>query len=146
MSALEFRKLRTDEELETAYQLLRQLRTSLSQSEFLETYRQAHAQDRYELWGGIQNGECVGVMGARILHDYVHGKHLYIDDLVVDESKRSQGTGARFLKHAETLAKEEGCRGLRLCTGIDWKPAQKFYEREGWVARALAYKKPVSVS
>ena len=38
------------------------------------------------------------------------------------------------------IAKELGCKMLRLGTGIDNEKAQKFYEREGWELRALSYK------
>jgi len=37
-------------------------------------------------------------MGYRLLHDFVHGRHLYIDDLVVTSRLRSSGLGAELLK------------------------------------------------
>ena len=43
-------------------------------------------------------------MGYRFLHDYVHGKHVYIDDLVTTAAIRSQGAGAKLLKYAEMIA------------------------------------------
>jgi hypothetical protein len=39
------------------------------------------------------------------------------------------------------LAKELDCKGLRLCTGIENEQGKKFYERNGWSLRAVAYKK-----
>ncbi len=80
-------------------------------------------------------------MGYRILFDFVHDKHLYIDDLVVASSLRSQGFGKQLLDFAEVEARRLGCRGLRLCTGVENEGGKRFYERSGWAPRALAYKK-----
>lgn len=97
--------------------------------------------DGYEIIAIEAENEILAVMGYRILHDYVHGKHLYIDDLVSTKSYRSEGLGAKLLVYAEELAKELGCKVLRLCTGIDNELGKKFYERNGWSLRAVAYKK-----
>ncbi len=83
-------------------------------------------------------------MGFRTLFDFVHGKHLYVDDLVTAEKHRSKGIGATLLQWAETEATNTGCRGLRLCTGIQNDTAKRFYEREGWHLRAVAFKKQLS--
>ncbi len=43
--------------------------------------------------------------------------------------------------NAEEIAEASGCGGLRLGTGKDNSGAMKFYEREGWQMRSVAYKK-----
>jgi GNAT superfamily N-acetyltransferase len=123
-----------------AYALVRQLRPALSEAEFTARARAAAAADGYTLYGAFDGPACVGVLGLRRLVDLLHGPHLYIDDLVVAEGVRSRGVGAALLRFAESLGAEAGV-GLRLCTGIDHWPARRFYEREGWAARAVAYKK-----
>ena len=92
-----------------------------------------------------EGNRLTGYMGGRIITDFVHGRHLYIDDLVVDREARSRGTGSLLLKEAEAWAGREGCRGLRLCTGVENEGAKRFYAREGWTARALAFKKKLIV-
>lgn len=124
-----------------AYALVRQLRPNLTEAEFTARCRQANAQDGYTIYGAFDGERCVGVLGMRRLVDFLHGPHFYIDDLVIAESDRSRGIGARLLQFVEQLAAEAGGLGLRLCTGIDYWPARRFYEREGWTARAVAYKK-----
>jgi GNAT superfamily N-acetyltransferase len=128
-------------ELESTFQVLRQLRTELDWETFVGIYRVAQAADGYVFIGAFSEGRCLGVMGYRMLHDYVHGKHLYIDDLVVSDESRSRGIGARLLKYAEEAATRLQCKGLRLCTGVDNEAGKRFYEREGWTPRALAFKK-----
>lgn len=131
------------EEIETVYELLKELRTTITKEEFNEIYFAAKKADQFTFYGYYINQDCVGLMGLRYLHDYVHKFHLYIDDLVVKKDFRSQGVGAILLEFAEDLAKAKFCTGLRLCTGIDNKEGIRFYERENWSARALAYKKKI---
>ena len=109
----------------------------------MSLYESAKEKDGYTLIGAYDGDSCVGVMGYRILYDFVHGKHLYVDDLVVTAAKRSSGIGAELLKFAETIAKEHACKGLRLCTGVENERGRRFYERLGWSPRALAYKKSI---
>lgn len=132
-----------ESEISTVYELLKELRTTLTKEEFTEIYSEARKADRYTFYGYYIKQECVGLMGLRYLHDYVHKYHLYIDDLVVKKDFRSQGVGAILLEFAEDLARANSCTGLRLCTGIDNKEGIRFYEREKWAARALAYKKKI---
>ncbi len=144
MSEFQIFKAKDKNDLERCYPVMKELRTALSFNDYMEIYEQAHKSDGYEIVGVESDGKITAVMGYRILHDYVHGKHLYIDDLVSTESQRSKGLGAQLLAYAENLAKELGCKGLRLCTGIENELGKKFYERHNWKLRAVAYKKKLS--
>lgn len=129
------------ENIESVYPLMKQLRPNLTLEQFTTVHNQAKAADQYTLWGYFDQDNCVGLMGARLLYDYVHLKHLYIDDLVVDEKQRSSGVGAKLLKHAEQIAQKENCTGLRLCTGSENVRGIQFYEKQQWKQRALVFKK-----
>ena len=72
-----------DDELSVAFSVVRELRTELSEAEFKERVVAARAADGYRLWGVLHEGRLSGIMGARVLVDLVHGRHLYVDDLVV---------------------------------------------------------------
>ena len=130
--------------LEAVYPVIRELRPNLTFADYTSLVAEAKARNEYELVAMFDSDKCVAAMGFRILYDFVHYKHLYIDDLVVTESCRSKGVGAELLKFAEQVAQERNCHGLRLCTGIDRKDSQRFYERNNWNARAIAYKKSLS--
>lgn len=136
-------EVRSGSALKTCFPVLRELRTHLDFAQFSKLYLAARKSDDYRLVGMFADKQCVALMGYRILFDFVHGKHVYIDDLIVTRMRRSQGLGAILLKHAEEIAVEKRCSGLRLCTGIDRKDSQRFYERNGWSAKAFAYKKPL---
>ncbi|MBK8202518.1 MAG: GNAT family N-acetyltransferase [Bdellovibrionales bacterium] len=140
----QFVKAKDKNDLERFYPVMKELRKDLSFEDYMMICKNAHEADGYEIVAIESDNKVLAVMGYRILHDFVHGKHLYIDDLVSTESHRSQGLGAKLLNYAEDIAKELGCRGLRLCTGIENEQGKKFYERHDWKLRAVAYKKKLS--
>lgn len=135
--------LNIPEDLEKAFPVIHELRTHIDLDEFKRVVSLAHAADGYRLVAREEHRKIKAVMGYRILHDLVHGSHLYIDDLVTTKDSRSEGHGAELLKWAEAEARRLGMSGLRLNTGIENEAAKRFYEREGWQARAVAYKKKV---
>ncbi len=141
VSLTEIKIIDTTEELALCYPLMKQLRINLTREDFLNVYQEAHARENYVLVAAKNLGQIVGLMGYRFLHDFVHGKHLYIDDLVTDEQHRSKGIGAELLKYAESVASANNCKGMRLCTGIENSKGMKFYQTQGWALRAHAYKK-----
>jgi ribosomal protein S18 acetylase RimI-like enzyme len=133
--------IKSESELEQAFSLMKELRPHITLQNFLDIYHQSNKTTGYEIAALKQDGQIVAIMGYRILYDYVHGKHCYIDDLVSSEQQRSKGFGAELLKFAEQFAKENQCTGLRLCTGTENERGKKFYEKNGWNLRAIVYKK-----
>lgn len=140
---LELRTAQTPADFEAIFPVMHELRPHLSFQDYTQLIEFAAKRDEYQLVGAFQSERCVGAMGMRILFDFVHGKHLYIDDLVTTLAVRSQGIGAKLLAHANAYAKAQNCKLLRLSTGIDNEGGKKFYEREGWKMRSVTYKKPV---
>jgi GNAT superfamily N-acetyltransferase len=128
---------------EKVFAVVKELRPHLELADFKHLVTLAHAADGYRIVVAEAKGEVQAVMGYRILHDLVHGTHLYIDDLVTAKAHRSKGLGAQLLKHAEAEARRLGVTNLRLCTGVDNKDGQRFYEREGWETRSIVFKKKV---
>jgi GNAT superfamily N-acetyltransferase len=140
---MEIRAATTPADFETLFPVIRELRPHLEYAQYTTLIREAAQRDQYQLFGAYQDNQCLGAMGVRILYDLVHGKHLYVDDLVTTEGARSQGIGARLLDHAHEIARTENCKLLRLSTGVENERGKKFYEREGWKLRSVTYKKPL---
>ena len=134
--------LNIPDDLDRAYPVMKELRTRVEKEEFIRLVKLAAAADGYKLVGREDAaGRLLAVMGYRILHDLVHGSHLYVDDLVTKADARSQGHGAELLRYAEAEARRLDLTGLRLSTGVENEAGKKFYEREGWSLRAVVYKK-----
>lgn len=137
---MEFRFVETTDEARQVFPLMKELRDHLDEASFLQLLSAAKAESRYTLLAAFEDSGCVGLMGYRILTDFVHGRHLYIDDLVTKEGHRSRGLGARLLQEAKHIAAQNGCEKLRLCTGAQNERGKAFYERNGWALRAVVYK------
>ncbi|MFZ3498693.1 N-acetyltransferase family protein [Streptomyces sp. 5.8] len=76
---------------------------------------------RYETWIAAADGSVVGLL-------VLDGQEL--DQLYLDPSWRGQGLGDRLL----ALAKQQRPEGLGLWTFQINGPAQRFYERNGFIA------------
>jgi len=72
------------------------------------------------------------------------GLKFYIDDLVTDETKRSEGVGHALIAYLEKIAAKLGANGLMLDSGTQRTQAHKFYFREGFVIPAFNFKKSFS--
>lgn len=129
--------------LDDVFPAVKELRPHLDLNDFKRLVMLAHAADGYRVVVIDEGGTIVAMMGYRILHDLVHGSHLYVDDLVAIQERRSKGHGAKLLKFAEAEARRLGLTNLRLCTGFENESARRFYAREGWVERSVAFKKKV---
>lgn len=138
-----FQQVTTPEQFELAYALMKELRPHVDRPTFMAIHDAAKLHDGYTLVAQFEGDRAIGVMGYRVLYDYVHGKHVYIDDLIISADARSKGLGKTFLQYAEQVAVKEGCAGLRLCTGTENEAGIRFYQREGWTLRAHAFKKKV---
>jgi GNAT superfamily N-acetyltransferase len=69
------------------------------------------------------------------------GRKLYVDDLVTDQAKRSQGVGSALLTYLENKARSLGCESLCLDSGVQRDQAHKFYFREGFIVTSFSFKK-----
>ncbi len=137
---MEFRSIRTVGEARNVFPVMKELRDHLDEQSFLKLFSVAQSESGYTLIGAHEGQDCLGLMGFRILSDFVHGRHLYVDDLVVSEKFRSKGLGSRLLEEAKRIAEGSDCKLLRLCTGIQNEKGKAFYERNGWALKAVAYK------
>ena len=117
-------------QLERCYPLMSQLRPSLTAAEFVERVQLQHA-EKYRLAYLEHEGEIVALAGFRMMNVLWSGRTLYVDDLVTDEAKRSQGFGERMIRWLEALAKAEGCATLALDSGTHREQAHAFYFRMG---------------
>jgi GNAT superfamily N-acetyltransferase len=53
--------------------------------------------------------------------------------LVVDQAARGRGVADRLMAACESLARDEGCTAVILCTEPDMYAAQRLYQRRGYV-------------
>ena len=92
----------------------------------------------------VEANTVLGLAVYRWHENTFDGLKFYIDDLVTDEVRRSEGVGHVLIAHLEQVAKELGAGGLVLDSGAQRTQAHKFYFREGFVIPAFNFKKSFS--
>ena len=129
------------DELHAAFGIVVQLRKHLEAQEFVARVgRQSVA--GYELIGAFEGDTMVGVMGMRPVETLARGKHLHVDDLVIDEAARGEGYGKALLDYAEREARARG----GVWVFLDSRPeVLTFYEALGYARHtAILVKKSIS--
>ena len=122
---------KTDQEIESCFDVMSGLRPHLGRDEFLATIRHMQAEG-YRLAFIRENERVVAVAGYRMLTSLLMGKHLYIDDLVSSQDSRSKGYGEQMIKWLRTRARENGCDYIHLDSGVQRDRAHKFYFTQGF--------------
>ncbi|MHC5766552.1 MAG: GNAT family N-acetyltransferase [Nostoc sp.] len=108
------------------FPVISQLRPHIEQTKFVE-------QVRYQMKEGYQlaflevQKQAVAVAGFRISNCLASGKFLYIDDLVVDELKRSHSYGKQLFQWLIEYARNHDCKHLSLDSGVQRYAAHRFY-------------------
>ena len=120
-----------DEEIEKCFSLMSKLRTHLQEENFVFDVRE-QMNEGYKLFYLCKGSQILSLAGCKISTNLAWGKHLYIADLISDETLRSKGHGKALLDHLVTFAKEEGCKEIHLDSGVQRFMAHKFYLREGF--------------
>jgi GNAT superfamily N-acetyltransferase len=91
----------------------------------------------------VRDGRVAGAAVWRVHENTVDGVQMYVDDLVSDETQRSQGVGRALLLHMQRLARTAGCAKFNLDSGTQRQQAHKFYFREGMVVTSFHFAKPL---
>lgn len=89
-------------------------------------------QNGYQLAYASDNNGVLCVAGFVVGEKLAWGRHLYIDDLVTDESHRSTGAGRFLIDWLKDYAREIGCKQIHLDSGVQRFSAHRFYLREGF--------------
>jgi GNAT superfamily N-acetyltransferase len=92
----------------------------------------------------VEGDDVLGLAVYRWHENTFDGLKFYIDDLVTDDIRRSEGVGRALIAHLEAIARKLGAGGLVLDSGTQRTQAHKFYFREGFVIPAFNFKKSFS--
>jgi ribosomal protein S18 acetylase RimI-like enzyme len=126
-------------DIAACFALMRMLRPHLtSEAEFVERWRRQSEQG-YSIIAFWRDQHPVALAGFRVQENLVHGRFLYVDDLVTEESERRCGHGARLLDRLKVEGRALGCRKLVLDTALDNTLAHRFYYRQGLLALSLRF-------
>lgn len=82
-----------------------------------------------------------GLAVYRVYENTTSGKHLYVDDLVTDTDKGSQGVGKFLIERLQNIAQLQHCRVFTLDSANHRHEAHKFYFREDFTIVASHFAK-----
>jgi GNAT superfamily N-acetyltransferase len=122
--------LDSDRDIVASYDVMKQLRPHILESEYLSKIRLQEAESKYQLAAYYERDRIACVAGFRISHSLAWGKFLYVDDLVTDEQSRSQGAGKAMFEWLVSHARSNSCHELHLDSGVQRHEAHRFYLRE----------------
>ncbi len=123
--------LQTNDEIESCFDVMSELRNHLNREEFLPTIRKMQTEG-YQLAYILENNEIVALAGYRIYTNLFMGKHLYVDDLVTSNKYRSKGYGEEMIEWLRDKANASECNYFHLNSGTQRSRAHKFYFKPGF--------------
>lgn len=121
--------LEKSEDFQSVLDILLQLRPQYT-FETLEKQINRQQKQGYNIVYVKLDNEVLAVAGFFIGEKLAWGKHIYIADLVTNESCRSKGVGAFLINWFKEYCRELGCTQLHLDSGIQKFSAHRFYLRE----------------
>lgn len=132
-----------DADLHASFAVMQELRPHL-QDPAAFIIRIAHQRTQgYRLLAAWQDGVVVGLAGYRAQDNLLYDRFMYVDDLVVAASHRRTRLGERLLQAVRQEAKKLQCRHFVLDTGLHMALAQRFYFRQGLLARGIHFVEPL---
>lgn len=135
----------TDEAgVRACHALMQQLRPQLTSADEWVARWRCQRDEGYRLLARYDGDTPVALAGYRVQHNLVHGRFLYVDDLVTDARVRSGGHGAAVLAQLKQAALELGCAKLVLDTGLGNALGQRFYFRQGLLSSAMRFFVPIT--
>lgn len=139
----DFRYLMNAAELGSAFELMRELRPHLTHRAAFVDQLMRQSEQHYRLLGAWREHELVGLAGFRSQENLLYGQFVYVDDLVVAAAQRTHGVGAQLLDAVRSQARAQGCAHLVLDTGLHMPLAQRFYFRQGLLAKGMHFVQPL---
>ena len=97
---------KTDNEIAACYPVMRELRSHISEDEFISRIR-SQGENGYRLIYLANEGSLIAIAGVRVGENLAWGRFLYIDDFVTSSDYRSQGYGAKLLSWIRGYASNE---------------------------------------
>jgi len=117
----------SDEEIQSCYAAMAELRPHISAAEFLETVKRQIADYNFQLVYLSENGAVKSVGGIRIAEWLAGGKYLEIEDLATHSDERSNGCGGELFDWIVDYARRENCAQIKLVSHVKRFAAHRFY-------------------
>lgn len=138
------RHLDTAEDWTHAFDVMKELRPHLIDAAAFCVQMRRQREESYRLLAACDDeGAILGLAGYRTQTNTLYGRFVYIDDLVVTARLQRGGIGAQLLDAVREIARHSRCTHFVLDTGLHMPLAQRFYFRNGLLARGMHFVEPL---
>lgn len=138
---MSIRRIRLDD-LDKVYELMNILyEGKLKYDRFKNIYKLKLKEENSYYIVAVEDDNVVGVLTSE-LQEKLHRERLqlFIEDLIVEESKRNNGIGKALIENAINHAKDNNCEVVELTSYKDNMKAHKFYENNGFINHSIKFK------
>ena len=137
---LTFRHLDSPDEWTCAFGIMKELRPHLTDADaFCAQLRRQHEENYRLLAACNAEGTILGLAGYRAQTNTLYGRFIYLDDLIVTARLQRSGIGAELLGKVREIARNAHCAHFVLDTGLHMALAQRFYFRNGLLAKGMHF-------
>lgn len=139
MSTFRLRVAQSEQDYLACFEVMQELRPHLTDVATFAAQVRRQSSQGYCLLAAWQDEQIKGLAGYRIPENLLYGRFLYIDDLVVASDSRGLGVGGRLINALHEEARQQGCRHFVLDTGLGNALGQRFYFRQGLLAKGMHF-------
>lgn len=132
-----------DQALHAAFPVMKELRPHLHDAPGFAAQVRHQREQGYRLLAAWRDQTIVGLAGYRRQDNLLYGRFVYVDDLVVSQALQRTHIGRRLLQAVRDHATASPCDHLVLDTGLHMALAQRFYFRQGLLARGMHFVEPL---
>lgn len=134
---------KTEEEINSCYTVMSELRPHLSREEFLAQVKRQIEESGYQLIYLEDEGEVKAVAGIRIAEWLARGMSMDLEDLVATESDRSKGYGGQLFDWLLDYGRQRGCTEIRLVSHVTRFRAHQFYLKKKMILDGHFFSMPL---
>ncbi|SAK66011.1 GNAT family N-acetyltransferase [Caballeronia ptereochthonis] len=143
-TTLTFRHLDSPEDWTRAFDVMKELRPHLTDADTFCAQLRRQREENYRLLAACDaEGTILGLAGYRAQTNTLYGRFIYVDDLVVTARLQRGGIGAQLLDKVREIARHARCAHFVLDTGLHMPLAQRFYFRNGLLAKGMHFVEPL---
>ncbi|MCD8510836.1 MAG: GNAT family N-acetyltransferase [Bacillus sp. (in: Bacteria)] len=125
-----FKELTSEAEIRSGFQVMKYLRTHLTEQSYLDLVQEAQVKEDYRLVAMYDKTQMVAVTGFMPMITLYNGRFIWVCDLVTDPTVRSKGYGKILLNYVHDWAIENGYTTVSLSSGLQRLDAHRFYEEK----------------
>ncbi|MHC6226334.1 GNAT family N-acetyltransferase [Pseudomonas sp. X10] len=143
MSTFRLSLIDSDQDYQACFSVMRELRPHLTEPASFAVQARRQSEQGYRLLAAWQDGQVKGLAGYRVQENLLYGRFLYVDDLVAASDARRHGLGGQLIDALREEARRQGCAHFVLDTALGNALGQRFYFRQGLLAKGMHFCQPL---